>query len=125
MIDAHWPLFLAASVVVIATPGQDMLLVMSKSLAQGVRAGVATAAGVSLGLVAGFMGGWVDFLIARIFEVFTAIPQVLFALFLVAMRFGFLVEEGIAKRNPAMRIAVWISIVVALAAAMLPYYIRH
>lgn len=51
MIDAHWPLFLAASVVVIATPGQDMLLVMSKSLAQGVRAGVATAAGVSLGLV--------------------------------------------------------------------------
>ena len=51
MIDAHWPLFLAASVVVIATPGQDMLLVMSKSLAQGVRAGVTTAAGVSLGLV--------------------------------------------------------------------------
>lgn len=48
----------------------------------------------------------------------------LFALFLVAMRFGFLVEEGIAKRNPAMRIAVWISIVVALAAAMLPYYFR-
>jgi len=51
MVEAHWLLFLAASVVVIATPGQDMILVMSKSLAQGTRAGVATAAGVSIGLV--------------------------------------------------------------------------
>jgi threonine/homoserine/homoserine lactone efflux protein len=51
MIEAQWLLFLAASVVVIATPGQDMILVMSKSLAQGARAGVATAAGVSVGLV--------------------------------------------------------------------------
>lgn len=51
MIDAHWLLFFLASVVVIATPGQDMILVMSKSLAHGVRAGVTTAAGVSVGLV--------------------------------------------------------------------------
>jgi threonine/homoserine/homoserine lactone efflux protein len=51
MIEAHWLLFLTASIVVIATPGQDMILVMSKSLAQGTRAGVATAAGVSVGLV--------------------------------------------------------------------------
>jgi threonine/homoserine/homoserine lactone efflux protein len=51
MIDAHWLLFLLASLVVIATPGQDMILVMSKSLAQGVKAGVITAAGVSVGLV--------------------------------------------------------------------------
>jgi threonine/homoserine/homoserine lactone efflux protein len=51
MIDAHWLLFLVASVVVIATPGQDMILVMSKSLAHGVRAGVTTAGGVSVGLV--------------------------------------------------------------------------
>jgi threonine/homoserine/homoserine lactone efflux protein len=40
-----------ASLAVIATPGQDMILVMSKSLAQGTRAGLATAAGVSVGLV--------------------------------------------------------------------------
>ncbi len=53
-----------------------------------------------------------------------AITCFLFALFLLAMRFGFLVEEGIARRNPVMRVAVWISIVVALAAAMLPYYYR-
>jgi hypothetical protein len=48
----------------------------------------------------------------------------LFGLFLVAMRFGFLVEEGIACRNRAMRYSVWLSIVVAIAAAMLPYYAR-
>jgi threonine/homoserine/homoserine lactone efflux protein len=51
MIDAQWLLFLVASLAVIATPGQDMILVMSKSLAQGTRAGLATAAGVSVGLV--------------------------------------------------------------------------
>jgi threonine/homoserine/homoserine lactone efflux protein len=51
MLDAHWLLFLLASIVVIATPGQDMILVMSKSLAHGVKAGVITAAGVSVGLV--------------------------------------------------------------------------
>ena len=51
MIDAYWALFLVASLAVIVTPGQDMILVMSKSLAHGARAGVATAAGVSVGLV--------------------------------------------------------------------------
>jgi threonine/homoserine/homoserine lactone efflux protein len=51
MVEAHWLLFLAASVAVIVTPGQDMILVMSRSITHGTRAGVATAAGVSLGLV--------------------------------------------------------------------------
>lgn len=51
MLDAHWLLFTVASLVLIATPGQDMILVMSRSVAQGPRAGVATAAGVSLGLI--------------------------------------------------------------------------
>ena len=51
MIDAHWLLFLVASLVVIATPGQDMILVMSKSLGHGTRAGLVTAAGVSVGLL--------------------------------------------------------------------------
>lgn len=46
---------------------------------------IALLIGVSLGMAAGFLGGWVDFVIARVFEVFTAIPQVLFALFLVAI----------------------------------------
>lgn len=51
MIEAHWLLFSVASIVVIATPGQDMILVMSRALSQGVRAGVTTAAGVSVGLL--------------------------------------------------------------------------
>jgi threonine/homoserine/homoserine lactone efflux protein len=51
MIDASWFFFIATSLVLIATPGQDMILVMSRSVAQGVAAGVVTAAGVSVGLV--------------------------------------------------------------------------
>jgi threonine/homoserine/homoserine lactone efflux protein len=51
MHDVSWWLFVAASIVLIVTPGQDMILVMSRSIAQGSAAGVATAAGVSLGLV--------------------------------------------------------------------------
>ncbi|HEY7609493.1 MAG TPA: hypothetical protein VIF14_09700 [Alphaproteobacteria bacterium] len=53
-----------------------------------------------------------------------AIAAGLFALMLVALRFGFLVEEGIAMRNRAMRVSVWISLLLAIAAAMLPYYFR-
>lgn len=51
MIEVSWWLFVAASLLMIATPGQDMMLVMSRSIAQGTAAGVATAAGISLGLV--------------------------------------------------------------------------
>ncbi len=51
MIDASWLLFAVTSLVLIATPGQDMILVMSRSVAQGAAAGVVTAAGVSVGLV--------------------------------------------------------------------------
>lgn len=51
MIDASWVVFAVASLVLIATPGQDMILVMSRSIAQGAPAGVVTAGGVSAGLV--------------------------------------------------------------------------
>lgn len=51
MIDASWLLFSVASLALIATPGQDMILVMSRSVAQGAAAGVVTAAGVSVGLL--------------------------------------------------------------------------
>jgi threonine/homoserine/homoserine lactone efflux protein len=51
MIEATWLLFVFASVLLIVTPGQDMMLVMSRSVAQCAAAGVATAAGVSVGLV--------------------------------------------------------------------------
>src|SRR5215475_6868939 len=51
MHEIAWWLFIATSLILIATPGQDMILVMSRSVAQGAGAGVATAAGVSVGLV--------------------------------------------------------------------------
>jgi threonine/homoserine/homoserine lactone efflux protein len=51
MIEASWLLFFVASLLLIVTPGQDMILVMSRSIAQGAGSGVATAAGVSVGLV--------------------------------------------------------------------------
>jgi threonine/homoserine/homoserine lactone efflux protein len=51
MLEVTWLLFIVASLVLIVTPGQDMILVMSRSIAQGPGAGVATAAGVSVGLI--------------------------------------------------------------------------
>lgn len=51
MPEATWLLVFIASIVVVTTPGQDMILVPSRSVAQGPAAGVATAAGVSVGLV--------------------------------------------------------------------------
>lgn len=51
MVEVYWALFILTSLLVIATPGQDMILVMSRSVAQGAAAGVATAAGVSVGLI--------------------------------------------------------------------------
>jgi threonine/homoserine/homoserine lactone efflux protein len=50
-MDISWLLFLAASVALIATPGQDLLLVMSRSVTQGGAAGLVTALGISSGLV--------------------------------------------------------------------------
>ncbi len=41
MVEVSWLLFIVASLVLIVTPGQDMILVMSRSIAQGSRAGVA------------------------------------------------------------------------------------
>lgn len=51
MPEISWLLFVVASLVLIVTPGQDMMLVMSRSITQGASAGIATAAGVSVGLV--------------------------------------------------------------------------
>ncbi len=45
----------------------------------------AAAIGISLGLFAGFYGGWVDALISRTVEVFMSFPPVLLAIILVAV----------------------------------------
>jgi oligopeptide transport system permease protein len=46
---------------------------------------LAVLVGVSMGCAAGFLGGWVDSVVMGIIEIFTAIPQLLFALFLLSM----------------------------------------
>ena len=51
MLDIAWALFIGASLVVILAPGQDLVLVMSRGMSQGALAGIATAAGVSVGLL--------------------------------------------------------------------------
>ena len=43
--------FVITSLLVIFIPGQDLILVMSRGMTQGAKAGIATAAGVSTGLL--------------------------------------------------------------------------
>lgn len=52
MAEIQWWLFLLASLAVILTPGQDMVIVLTRSVAQGTAAGLATAVGVGTGLLA-------------------------------------------------------------------------
>lgn len=58
--------------------------------------GIALLVGVTLGMAAGFLGGWVDFAVMRVVEVFTAIPQLLFALFLLSIFGGGLINVILA-----------------------------
>ena len=51
MYETQILLFIATSLLVILTPGQDMVIVMSRGITQGARAGMITAAGVSIGLL--------------------------------------------------------------------------
>lgn len=66
---------------------------------------VALLIGVTLGLTAGFMGGWVDFVLMRVVEMFSAIPQTLFALFLVAIFGG-----GLFNIILAIALITWVDI---------------
>ncbi|GAB7548547.1 LysE family translocator [Cupriavidus sp. 8B] len=50
MQHISWLPFVATSLLIILTPGQDMVLVMSRALSKGTRSGIVTAAGVSVGL---------------------------------------------------------------------------
>jgi threonine/homoserine/homoserine lactone efflux protein len=50
-MEAITLLFIFTSIVIILTPGQDMILVMSRSISQGQKAGIMTALGVSVGLL--------------------------------------------------------------------------
>lgn len=64
---------------------------------------IAVIVGVTLGSAAGFLGGWADTIIMGIIEVFTAIPQLLFALFLLSIWGG-----GLANLILALGLISWI-----------------
>ncbi|RKZ68142.1 MAG: LysE family translocator [Gammaproteobacteria bacterium] len=51
MSDAQIYLYIVTSLVIILTPGQDLVLVLSRGITLGSKGGVVTAAGVSAGLV--------------------------------------------------------------------------
>ncbi|MEO0619039.1 MAG: LysE family translocator [Pseudomonadota bacterium] len=50
MTEISWTLFLAATLAVVLSPGVDMMLVLSRGLAHGARAALATTAGLGLGI---------------------------------------------------------------------------
>ncbi len=47
----HLPLFLLSGILLNITPGQDTLYIVGRSLAQGRRAGLLSALGISCGCV--------------------------------------------------------------------------
>ncbi len=50
-MDTQIVLFIISSLAIILTPGQDMLLVVSRGVSQGSKMGVVASAGVSVGLL--------------------------------------------------------------------------
>jgi threonine/homoserine/homoserine lactone efflux protein len=106
MIDATWLVFIVASLVLIATPGQDMILVMSRSVAQGAAAGVATAAGVSVGLVGHTVLATLGLgAILRTSEWLFVVLKIIGALYLVYLGIGLLRtrESGLPLATQARR----------------------
>jgi peptide/nickel transport system permease protein len=63
--------------------------------------------GTTLGVVAGFFGGWVDSLISRIMDIFLAFPVLLFALGLV----GVLPESAFGLSGNTLRIALLVFVI--------------
>lgn len=51
MTDTQLILFLITSIALVITPGQDFILVMTRAVSLGAKAGVVTAAGISTGLL--------------------------------------------------------------------------
>ena len=105
MIDVSWLIFCATSLVLIATPGQDMILVMSRSVSQGSRAGIATAAGVSVGLLAHTLLATLGLgAILRASEVLFTILKLVGAAYLIYLGIGLLRTHhgklGLASATP-------------------------
>jgi oligopeptide transport system permease protein len=73
---------------------------------------IALCIGITLGTLAGSFGGWLDYIIMRFVEVFTAIPIWLFALFLISVWRGWdaIVGGGLVNVILAIGLIGWIEI---------------
>ena len=67
--------------------------------------GIAVLIGVPLGVLAGYMGGKVDFVFSRLVEVMTAFPSLLFAILIISVLGG-----GLRTIIVALSITGWIGI---------------
>jgi oligopeptide transport system permease protein len=73
---------------------------------------IALLIGLTLGILAGSFGGWVDYLVMRLVEVFTAVPVFLFALFLISVWRGLDAAGGSGLINVIVAIGLisWIDV---------------
>jgi len=96
--------------------GRDMLSAILYGMRLSIAVGFAAVAlaatfGVSLGLIAGFAGGWIDTLIMRIADVLLSFPAILVALLVDG------VARSVLPRDQQDAIAIY---VVVLAISVLP-----
>ena len=63
----------------------------------------AVVIGASLGAIAGYKGGWLDYLIMRITDLFLAFPSLLLAMAITAARVAFLPETVREKVEAELR----------------------
>ena len=68
---------------------------------------LSVAIGTTMGIIAGFFGGWVDALISRLMDMFLAFPLIVFALALA----GVMPDEAFGLKGNALRIALLIFLV--------------
>ncbi|WP_201765741.1 ABC transporter permease [Treponema primitia] len=65
----------------------------------------ASLIGITLGAIAGYNGGWIDAVISRIMEIFSAFPDLL-----LAMGIMFVIGPGVANVFIALALLSWVSI---------------
>ena len=92
--------------------GRDLLAMVVHGARQSLLIGVAAVAvgcalGVSLGLLAGYAGGWLDRLLMRVTDVWMAVPNLLLAIAIAAA-----LKPGVANT------------ILAISVAMVPRYAR-
>jgi peptide/nickel transport system permease protein len=104
-----------------------------------ISVGIALAAGVSLGLISGYYGGWIDHLISRVMDVFFAFPAILLAIAIMAVlgsnltnvmiAIGIVYTPGFARVTRSAVISVrrseYVEAAQALGATDLTIIVRH